>query len=107
MAKYGFDGISRTRSAEWGFANVMFLAAAAKNMVPTGRRGEGEAVPCDHDRAGEHRHHPDFLGSPAGAAAPGFPGIHRPGITILKWDGQKFVTAQDFFSGPELLPARS
>jgi hypothetical protein len=45
---------------------------------------------------------PTFLGSPAGAAPPEYPGIHRPGVSILRWAGTEFETVEDFFTPPQL-----
>ena len=40
------------------------------------------------------------------AAPASYPGIHRPGVSILKWDGDKFATVQDFFTAPQMMPAQ-
>ncbi|RYE42657.1 MAG: ABC transporter substrate-binding protein [Hyphomicrobiales bacterium] len=107
MDKYGFGDIARSALAEWGFANVMFLADAAKTI---GADKVNAATLKEYLTTtlapGSTTTIPTFLGSPAAAAPPEFPGIHRPGISILRWDGTKFVTVEGFFTPPQLQPAQ-
>lgn len=107
MDKYGFADISRTALASWGFANVMFLAETARTIgadkVDAATLHEYLTTTLGPDSTTTI---PTFLGSPVGAAPPEHPGIHRPGISILRWDGTNFVTVEDFFSAPQLRPGQ-
>lgn len=103
MDKYGFGDIARSTLAQWGFANVMFLADAAQTIGPE----EFDNVTlAEYLRStlgpGSTTTIPTFLGSPAGAAPPEYPGIHRPGVSILRWAGTEFETVEDFFTPPQL-----
>lgn len=103
MDKYGFGDIARSTLAQWGFANVMFLAEAAEAI---GADDVNNVTLKDYLTTtlgpGSTSTIPTFLGSPAGAAPPEYPGIHRPGISILRWDGTEFETVEDFFTPPQL-----
>lgn len=108
MDKYGFGDVARSMFSQWGFANVMFLAEVAKTIGPQDVDAKAlkeyltTTLAPDSDKT-----IPTFMGPEMSAAPPSYPGIHRPGVSILKWDGDKFVTVQDFFTAPQMLPAQS
>lgn len=108
MDKYGFGDIARSMFSQWGFANVMFLAEVAKTIGPQDLDAKVlKEYLTTTLGPGSDKTIPTFMGPDMSAAAPSHPGIHRPGVSILKWDGEKFVTVQDFFTAPQLLPAQS
>jgi ABC-type branched-subunit amino acid transport system substrate-binding protein len=110
MKAAGDDDIARTALAVAGFSEVMFLEAVAKTVSKsTGpARVNAQSVKAYLSKtlgAGSGQTIPVFLGTPMGAAARGFSGIHRGAVQILSWDGSKFVTSVPFFTAPELVSA--
>ena len=108
MDKYGFGDAARSMFSQWGFANVMFLAEAAKTIGPRNVDAKALKEYLTTTLAPDgNKKIPTFMGPEMTAAPASYPGIDRPGVSILRWDGDKFVTVQDSFTAPQMLPARS
>jgi branched-chain amino acid transport system substrate-binding protein len=98
MQKYGDPSDTGSAFAEWGFANIMFLDTVAKAIGPDKVTAASVKQYLSTTlRQGSTKTIPVFLGSPATGSTAVYPGIHRPGIQILTWNGTKFVTTQAFF----------
>lgn len=104
MNEYGYGSLAGALLAEWGFSNVMFLTTVAETIGARNvsalsvRKYLAKTIgPCSHGSI------PVFMGTPMHAAPPGYPGIHRGGIEILQWTGDKFVTTSPgFITAPAL-----
>jgi branched-chain amino acid transport system substrate-binding protein len=110
MDASGYGDIARNALAVAGFSEVMFLKTVAEAVA---EGGGADSVTAQSVKkyltttlgAGSKDTIPVFLGTPMGAAAQGYAGIHRGAVQILTWNGSEFETSVPFFTASELQPA--
>ena len=105
MDDAGQSEVTDTFFAEWGFANIMFLAELGKTlggpkMTAAGIKNHLTTTLA----AGSSKTIPVFLAAPMGPAPKKYPSLRRNSIQVLQWDGTQFTNTSGMFTAPELRP---
>jgi ABC-type branched-subunit amino acid transport system substrate-binding protein len=105
MEKAGNGSSASSAFAQWGFANVMFLANIGKDIGADKMNAAG-VKKWFHDTfaAGKTPSVPVFMASPMTAGNAKFPSLRRTSYQILQWDGKTFKNTSGFFTPPQLAP---
>jgi branched-chain amino acid transport system substrate-binding protein len=105
MQDAGQSEVVDTFFAEWGFANIMFLAELGKTLGAEKMTAAGLKDYLSTTLApGSTKTLPVFLASPMGPAPAKYPSLHRTSIQVLQWDGDRFKNTSGMFTAPELTP---